>query len=296
MKLLMNKMGIENINTDRIKINDLFILSNPLTPDLFKMHEKKFPGIPPFVLNKKNELVSGLDCFSYIKEIRVKNLTVIKTDLNDNEALFLGFNQRSILKEFNMFEKISFIKKIIKYSAVNEIYDRTGINISIDHKLLKNLDLLLKNEFEELLIKNGITVKTALKLCEMKKEDREILIGLFSDIPMSSSRQKNLRDLIEDILFRDKCRVKDVLEKTSLKDGKKDDFNIDIFFRELFRIRYPQYSKYEDLWAVEVKNLSLPPGWKITHSDFFEKEDVELKISKKDLNEIKELLDKVKDR
>jgi len=277
------------VKIDSIKIKDLFTLSDPVDPELHKKFKEMFPGIPELLLNERKELISGYDSFIYLRMSGVEYVDVCVADIDEKDSLFFAYNRRKSLKEFNLFEKISFIKKIIDYSDYNEIYKRTGIDIAINEKVLKNSNRILKDDMGKLLKKNLITVKTALKLVDSDENNRLVLTGIFAEFPMSASMQRNLLELTEEIIFRDKCTVSELFGKIKNKNGLTAD---EIILR-LKRLRYPEYSKYEDEWKRRVKKLKVPKNWKIFHSPFFEKNVVELRIVKKDLDEIESLLRKI---
>ena len=288
------KVKVKNIPIDSIKINTLYILSDPVTPELYLKHRKRYPGTPSLIVNGNNELISGYDHFVFMKENRIDHQGILRSDLDKKDSLFVGYNLRRDLKEFNLFEKISFVNKVIDFSKVSEIFDRTGIDLPINDKLIENMDMLMSEEFGKTLKENMITIKTALKVCEMDPDDRREMINLFSLIRMSSSRQKKFIDLFEDILFRDKCRIKDLLKRMEFFRLKEDPRGIELIFEMLFKIRYPEYSKYEAEWKREIDKMEIPSDWKISHSTFFEKAGVELKIVKKNIKEIEEIIGKIK--
>lgn len=282
-------MEIKKIKLKDLKVEDLYILSFPIRPEIYNELKIKFPHLPFIIVNKESSVIYGIDSYYFFKSNGFKEVSVLEMDLSKKDALFLNYNLKERFYGINLFEKFIFIKKILNYSEKNEILRRTNIDLDISKELLEKLDLITSNEFKDVLIDNKITFKTIIRLCDFKKEDRKDIIALFNRVSFSYSYQIKILEMLEEILFRDKSSIKEIWEKLQIykylnleKPQKK-------IVEEIFKFRYPVYTEKEREWQREVKNIKLGENMKISHYPFFEKRQIELKIFFQNIDEIKEM-------
>lgn len=298
-------MKIRSVYLSDLIENSSYALSFPIKTEGFdKLSLLLFP-IPLIIVSPRNEIISGLDYYYFLKENEEnsgnkdtgeswKAIDVLEAELPFHEGLILNFNWKEKLTGLNLYEKLVFIKKIMPFVPVGDIYRKTALDIGIDKNLTERLDLLISDSFRDLLIRESITLKTALQICNFKIEDRERLLVLFGRVPFTSSHQQKIVEMIEEIIFRDKMGIGDLFEKLDilsiLESEKPQKRIIDAFFK----CRFPVYQKEEDAWLSEIKGLKLPGNSRVTHFPFFEKKELELSISVKSIDELKSILQKLK--
>lgn len=287
-------MKIVNIKLTELKVEENFLISNPVKTERHFEFIKRFPGIPSVLINKKRIVVGGEDSFFYLRE-KNEFASVLETDLNDKDSLFLAYNLRKNIEEPNVWEKLNFLKNILIFSDKKEIYERTGIDLKIDNELIKYLSMLLEKRFEELLIKGRITIKTAKNICTYKLHNQENLLFLFNNVTFSSSFQHNILEMTEEIGFRDKCSVDDIFSRAGIKNLMALEKPQRDILSVLSELRYPEYSAMEKEWVGTIKGLRLSPGFSVSHFPFFEKKGVELKIVYDSPDDLKKGLKKLKD-
>jgi hypothetical protein len=176
-----------------------------------------------------------------------------------------------------------------------ELYQKTDLDITINTELLEKMDLLLSTAFRDALINEHISLKSGLKLCDFLPEDSDVLLELFGRVPFSNSHQLKILEMTEEILFRDKCVLEDIFEKLGIWQYLEMEKPQKKIIDELFKYRYPNYIEAEEKWQEEIKNLHIPDTMKVTHYPFFEKKQMELTIQLQDTEELKKLIEKLKD-
>ncbi len=286
-------MRIKRVKIEDLTVDDDLVVSRPLKPELHEKFEKLFPGLPAVKTDEQLSILSGIDSYYYLKDKGVNSINVLILNMGKPESLFLGYTERGCLQPHNLYEKLFFIRNVLKYTDVRKIYFRTGIDIKIDKKLTENIEILLTNEFRDLLIKDLITFRTAIKLIEFNGEDRNKFLGLFGEINFSSSRQRNLIELVEEICFRDKTEVDVVFKSCGVQEIIDRKGSGDDVFSAISKLRYPEYYKREAEWAKEVKSIKFPFKYSLHHSPFFEKERLELRLFPDSLEEVKALSEKI---
>lgn len=288
-------MEIRDIKLGEIQSVDKFLLSFPLKPGLYSELREKLAGLPFIIINNANEIVFGMDYYHFLVSQGVDDADVLQMDIPDKEALFLNYNLKSKLTGLNLYEKLVFIKKTSALEPpieAREIYLKTNLDINLDIELMEKLDLLLSTTFRGCLVEESIGLKTALLLCRLAPGDREVLLELFAGIPFSSSHQLKILEMVEEILFRDKCSLAEVFEKLQIERYLEMEKPQKLIIDTLFMYRNPIYMEEEARWEEEMKRLELPGNVKVTHYPFFEKKEVEVTIRLADVAAFKELLDR----
>ncbi len=285
---------------EKIKIADLikeveYIISIPVDPELHGKFQNDFPGTPPIIVNPEMVILSGYDSYMFFLDKGVEYSEVLISDLDEKESLFLSYNSRSLLKPLSLYEKLNFLKNIIKYSDVQEIYQRTDLGIKIDKLLISMLPELTGEDFRTILSSDLLSLRTAVRLCSLEKKDRDVLFDLFSKVKFSRSNEQNLLDMIGEICFREKISVKDVFQKINIKELIENENPGSGILSAVSRVRYPEFRDYEDGWKQEVSKIKFPFRFTVHHSPFFEKKGVELRLFLDSLEDVKDISKKLKD-
>ncbi len=288
-------MRIENVKVEDLIRTDEFAISFPPDPELHEVFLKNFPGISPIITDQELNIISGHDSYDFIRDSGSEYCEVLVVSLEKKESLFLAYNSRAVLKPLSIYEKLIFLKNIIKYSEISEIYRRTGIGIRIDEQLISKIPELTMESFREILSDDEISLRTAVRLCSFREEDRQLMIVLFSKVRFSNSNEQKLLDIIMDICFRDKTSVGEVLHKINLHKLYDDENPGSEILSALSRLRYPAFTAQEKEWTDEVGKIKLPYNYSIHHYPFFEKRGIELKLFLDSLEKIREISSKLKE-
>ncbi|MGE5340361.1 MAG: hypothetical protein ACM3SY_02660 [Candidatus Omnitrophota bacterium] len=290
-------MQIKKVSLDELKPVEKFRLSFPLKGELYDQLKGKLAPLPLIIVNHENEIVFGLDDYDFLKRQRSDGETqvdVIQADFSDKDALILNYNMKGKLTGLNLYEKLVFIQKILPLAEPAAIYRKTDLDIGINRELTERLDMLLGEAFKELLIDGGVMLKYALALCNFNPEDRTLLIELFRKVSFTASQQQKIVEMVEEILFRDKCTLAEIWEKLQINPGEweMEKPQKEIIDR-LFKYRYPVYMEAEETWQAEIDRMRLPSNVNVTHYPFFEKRGIDITIHAKDMGEFQKLMEKI---
>lgn len=291
--MLKWSMIIKRKSISELVINEFFCLSRPVIPESYHTFRQHFPHLPILIINRQNQVIFGFDFYLYLHNKSPK-LKVLQLEISDLDALVLNFNLKSRLLGVNLLEKLLFLQKTLPLASADDLYRRTAIDIPVNDEIEKNLSHLLAPEFEELFLEERISLKNALKLCMMAGEDRSLLIDLFRHISFTHSQQKQIIELVEDILFRDKCKAADLFDHLNIEDMHGARREQEQIMASLLQHRYPRYAAREKNWQKQLSEWQLPPGVKATHFPFFEKEEIQLSITVKDLQQLRNTLSNLK--
>jgi hypothetical protein len=268
----------------------------PLRPQFYHELRQKFANLPFSIVNNEYEIVFGIDYYHFLKSNGIAYVDALRMDISDKEALFLNYNLKEKLTGLNLYEKLVFIKKalfLVSLEEKAEIYRWTNLDVDINRELMDKLDLLLSTEFRSSLVAESIGLKTGLTLCDFQPDDRDILLGLFAGIPFSSSHQLKVLEMVEEILFRDKCTLAEVFERLNIDQYMELERPQKALIDAFFKYRNPVYMESEARWEEEMKRVNLPGNMKVTHYPFFEKKGLELTIQLEDAEEFKRLIEKL---
>lgn len=285
-------MQLKNLKLNLINPDEFFRLSFPLRPKTYNVLKTRFPGFPVLIVNKSKIIIFGLDFFYYLKK-RVAIHPVLQLNISDKEALILNFNLKNKIFGLNLYEKLVFLKKIKSLADREELYKRTDLDLPINQELLNRLDIITGKELKKVLIKERITLKSALRISQFEKEDRKSLVGLFEDITFTSSHQVQLLDMVEEIKFKDKSSIGQILDRAGIDKLAVQEKPQKSILSKLFKLRYPKVSEKESQWNSEIRQMNLPSNFKVLHYPFFEKNQVELRITVSDLEKLKFLMGKL---
>jgi hypothetical protein len=288
-------MNIKNVKLTDLKPVDKFLLSFPLQPGLYHELREKFAHLPLIIVNKENEIVFGIDYYRLLESRMMLETAVLQLNISEKDALILNYNLKEKFTGLNLYEKLVFIKKVIPLADQAEIYRKTDLDITINTELLEKLELLLSTAFRDALMNEHTSLKSGLKLCDFPPGDSDVLLELFGRVPFSSSHQLKILEITGEVLFRDKCALEDIFEKLGIRQYMEMEKSQKKIIDELFKWRYPNYVEAEKKWQKEIKNLRLPDKMKVTHYPFFEKKQMELTIQLQDAEELKKLIEKLKD-
>jgi hypothetical protein len=288
------RVQIKRIKLADLRVHEKYLLSFPVMPEVYGILREKFADLPFIIINIENEIIFGSDYYHLLKAKNTVEVDVVQVDISVKDALILNYNLKEKLTGLNLYEKLVFIKKITPLAETAEIYGKTGLDITINQELSGKVEVLISNEFQDVLINEAITLKSALKLSDFQPEDRKVLVDLFSNVSFTASHQQKILEMVEEVIFRDKYSMAEIFEKLDIYKNMEMEKPQKAIIDVLFTYRYPVYTEAEKQWQEEVKGLNLPDNIKVTHYPFFEKKGLEVTIHVPDTTELKKMIEKIK--
>lgn len=291
----INKLEVVTVGLNDLKPGEMNRLSFPLRPDLYGDLQEKLAPLPLLVVNSAREIICGHDLYPYLKDRGVAETNVCCTGLSTKDALILNYNLKDKLTGLNLYEKLAFLYKVLPLAEPQEIYHKTALGISIDDNLRGKLELLCSDTYTEVLVREAVTLKTALKLGDFLPGDRSQLLTLFAHVPFSTSHQQRIVEMAEELIFRDKCPLEDIFQKLQIRAlmevEKPQKQIVDAFFK----FRNPLYLEAEATWQKEIANLDLPNNITVSHYPFFEKKQLSVTMQINDIAALKKILENTRE-
>lgn len=269
---------VKTVLLHQLKPVDCFLLSYPIQPERYGQLNKRLQGLPLLVINEDHEIIFGIDYYSFLQAAGVSSTEVLVLSITEKEGLFLNYNLKEQYTGVNLYEKLLFVQKILPLAQRQEIYSHTSLDIAIEPDLEKKLAGLLSPVFQEVLTSEHITLKAALWLCNFEPLYQPQVIDLFQRVAFTSSQQLKFLEMLEEVLFRDKCPIAEIWAKLDINSFLELEKPQKAIMEALFCYRYPRYAETETEWQNTIKKLALPGHMQISHAPFFDKQSVDLTI------------------
>ncbi len=256
---------------------------------------------PPLVLadsDKTFAIVSGVRRIEFIKKFTALsqvNCLVIDKDAPHSFILDLLLAEQNSAGPLSLAEKARFIEIACRLSAQEDVMSAFQKKLQLKGgrstipNLLKilNMDAIIIQEIHA----GRIQDRMVTELLSLPKDgDRLAMALLFKNLRMGDGQQKKFFNLIRDIAYREDLSISVFLQKTDvveILDHKM--MNIPQKIQHLGNMFQhavaPASGLAEEAFALQVKGLQLPTSYSISHSPFFEKDEVTLSITFKNLAE-----------
>jgi len=242
---------------------------------------------PPILrkIDDKYQVVSGwkrlLSC-QHLGHTEVLCKIYDYSELSDSDCLKIVFlDNKERISDLELSELILLYKKIEPIDdkdIINKILPLLEIPPTRKHLdkylSLASLDEVIKNAFYA----DKITIEQCQMLSELTLGNQvPTLEGLLLKYNLNNNESRQLIQIIEEISLRDSISVNEVISIAEIAvDNKKRDKNA--LRQELRRIRYPDLLRVEEKYKTAVNNLRLPKQVSLYINQFFEGNDLELRI------------------
>jgi ParB family chromosome partitioning protein len=212
---------------------------------------------------------------------------VIDQGASQSELLLMSLYDNLAHRTLNCIEQALAVQKLLTYfteeTVIRDYLPLMGLHPTI--KTLDNLRCLacLEPALQDAVVNGTIQETVAIKLADLKAEDRNVFINLLSCVHLSASKQEEILTLCKDIGLRDGipyCEIfngqtlRRILEQEKLPRSQKGD----LVRSELRKMRFPKLSEREEKYSRQSKKLHLPPGVQLLPPPFFEGQNFRLQI------------------
>ena len=222
-----------------------------------------------------------------ILDVDTKRLECIKYAITDNSlqrSLNLIEQSRSINMLFDFYKNFSSLGKELSDMGLPE-------NQSIIKKIQKLCHL--SGSVQNGILSNTISLTMALELGRMQQKAGEVFAKLFETLKLGLNKQREILTLAKEISLREDIPVLKVIENNILQkiltnedlDRNQKISKIRIYLKQR---RFPVITAAEKEFEKHLKKLKLGNGIKLIPPDNFEGNTYFLKISFKNLIELKD--------
>ncbi len=248
-------------------------------------------------IDGKNQIVTGWKRLRSWLELGYTQVTAKVynyQELSDEDCLQIIFtDNKDRITELELAELILLYKNLCgcdDKSLISEILPLLQIPSTRKH-LDKYLSLASLHKFiKEAYYEGNITIEQCLMVSETTLDNQvPILNYLLLKFNLNNNESRQLIHLIEEITLRDLKSVREVLEdaENQMEQRKKGKNELR---RELKRMRFPDLSKIEEKYKKEVDNLKLSKEINLFVNQFFEGNELELRLKVKSEEEFLQIL------
>lgn len=284
---------IDEIEPERLRVNEFFRLSYPLRPERLNYFRKVLNPLPLVFINQKDEIVFGFDSHYALKTssrppLRLK---VLRLALDSREALLLNFNLSQSLVGLTLFEKLHFVQRMWQMGEKESLHQvAPDLGIPVNRTLISHLEILTDRGFEALLSGGSLDLKVALRLCDRAPTERKLMIRFFSLYSFSRTRQFQVLEMIEDLQYMTRKGLKNVFRKAGVSLQYPPSQTPAETWQRLRACRFPRLTAQQRAFTREVDRLKPPPGTRISPVKNFETREIDLHIRVRNLAELKRIL------
>ncbi|MBL0714974.1 MAG: ParB/RepB/Spo0J family partition protein [Desulfosarcina sp.] len=226
-------------------------------------------------------IVSGFRRIRACQQLGIQELTVrlVPGDTRPLDCLRIAVADNASQRPFNLIETARAIQRLKKYRPPDREFtaELAALGLPTSRSMITKLDQLgrLNTELQAAVGDGAICLNVALGAGELSREDQMAVLGLFSQLRMSVSKQKEVLTFVKDIAGREKISISEVLHCATIR-AIVDDDDLDrnkktaSIRRYLRKIRYPTLSQAEAQYHHTISLLKLGPHIRIDPPPGFE--------------------------
>lgn len=267
---------------------------------------------PPIVIAdsaKTYAIVSGARRLEFAQKytsFQRINCLVIDKYAPPAAVLNLILTDQSCAGSLSLAEKARFVEISSRILAPKDIVTTFMARLQIKNGRSTISNLLKIMQQDERIIREihagRIQDRMVTEILSLPEEaDRLAIIQLFTNLGMGDGKQKRFFNLIRDMAFREKLSVTSFLQKDTITEIlKHKEMNVPQKIQHLGNLLQhqitPTYSLAEEAFVKEVKSIHLPANHTITHSPYFEKDQITLSITFKNFADCAQYLKRHQER
>ncbi len=264
--------------------------------------------IHPPVLREgeRYQIVCGRGRLEAAKELGFQQITckVLPRWIDDLTCLMISFEENITTRGFNLVEKALVVEKFQNYLPDEEIIKNILPRLEIAPSY-RNFEFLqkiafLEEEAKEMILDGHLNPKVAVKLLELSETEREAVLKLFRQLLPSSSRQKEIFELLQDLTRREEKDLLTLLEEPEIRSLLTDQkLNPPQKTEKLYALLKKRLMPHLKALEEEFRKLAhrfVSLGAKVKSPPGFEKENFLLELEFKDLEELRQKVCSLLDR
>ena len=209
-----------------------------------------------------------------------------------------------VLEEQMLSGPLSVIMKARFFRLCQEMLDSIQIKELLTDKQIGSFDhlsrllplLSLEQSIKDQLHQGIISEKTGLRIATYDPEDRLFICRIIRNYKLNANKQRNLLNYCEIIAKTEDISLKTLFSTyfpSFIPDGSVSNIpqNSARLIQALHNHCHPQSSAAKTQFKKQVASMKLPQNFEIIHSPEFERDTVELSITFKSLDRLKEKLE-----
>jgi len=232
-------------------------------------------------------------------------LTCLVLELNSSpqQILYTIVTDQLLSGNLTPIEKAYFFKYCLEYmeikSAAQAFLPLLNEKIQI-HTINKLTKLLLLEADIQLSVHNGIiNEKIAHELLASNSDERQILHKIFLDLELGGGKQKRLMALSKDLAYGEGRSVTDIFSDTDCLEilehpAMNKPQKIANLLTTLQKQLFPNSNAAEEEFLKKTSNWELPTTCSISHSQAFERDDIEVTLRFANIEAVEQKLSEIK--
>jgi ParB/RepB/Spo0J family partition protein len=238
---------------------------------------------PPAVWRNATGLivVSGFRRIRACQELGLQAIParLVANDLRPLDCLRMALAENITQRSLNLVEMARAVQRIRLYCpAGHKATDELALlGLPTSKAMINKLDRLgcLPSDLQAAVVDGTIGLNTALEVGSLERQDQLAVQALFTLLPLSVSKQKEILGMALDIAGRDEKTIADVLHADAVCAIIDDDLidrnqKIKKIRRHLKKTRYPHLTAFEVQYHETVNALKLGPHMRIDPPAHFE--------------------------
>ncbi|QTA81248.1 ParB-like nuclease domain-containing protein [Desulfonema limicola] len=248
-------------------------------------------------------IVSGFRRIKACQYLGMKNIEIriAGSDTAQIDLVRFAITENAFQRPLNLIEKSRAYSMLSRFFPDNKkhenMLEKEALNLGLSdasHMIKKLLPLChMPESVQKGLAEDSISLPAALELNTLKPEYADILACLFTDLKLSTSKQREVMNLLKDISLCHEISIKDILDEKNLCEILQ---NQDIDRNQkshalrtiLKQRRYPAIVQAEKNYEKYLKELKLGQNIKLVPPKDFEGSVYSLILNFSNVNELKE--------
>ena len=222
---------------------------------------------------------------------------VIAADTKEPEIFLLGLYDNLAHRILNILELAHATTKLLTYfSEETVIRDYLPLmGLPPTHKTLEHLRALagLEAEIQNAVANGTLAGAIAVKLAQRDIADQRAFMALLAQVHLSTGKQEEVFSYCSDISVRDNVSYQEIFNAPPIREilnqGKLNRTQKGDQLRSCLRkMRFPQLTQRENIFAQKLKKLRLPSGVQLAAPPFFEGRTFCLRVEFQDTQELED--------
>ena len=210
---------------------------------------------------------------------RMVSARLLADHLSPLECLRLAIIENSSQRKLNLVESARVVRRLKRLCLTDQdlTSELARLGLPSTRKMIARLERInqLPGPLQAGVVDGVLSPDVALAIGALPVADQNVVHDLFSKIPMSVGKQRDILHLAQDIAGRDHQTVATVLHANSIRaivDDRDRDRNMKSaeIRRHLRQVRYPNLSRAEMRFRTAIGKLKLGPHMRIDPPEGFE--------------------------